>query len=200
MQVEIAKASHSDGIIKIYAPFITDGVASFEQEIPTRPEMIKRIEQVNAQHAWLVLVHESEVLGYAYGGVHRARAAYQYTTETSIYMSDACIGKGMAKPFYAFLLETLQEQGYATALAGVTLPNPASENFHRSLGFTPIGVYKRVGYKFGDWHDTGWYQKELLTSGESPKERIPINELFRQESWQNKKEKLEQVLLESYKS
>ena len=79
------------------------------------------------------------VVGYAYGGAHRAREAYNYSVETSAYVHGDHHRKGIARKLYLELFEQLTRLGYANAYAWVTLPNDASYGFHQSLGFEPIG-------------------------------------------------------------
>lgn len=59
------------------------------------------------------------------------------------------------------VLAGLVVQGFRNAYAGITLPNPASECFHAALGFTPVGVYRGIGYKQGAWHDVIWLERPL---------------------------------------
>ena len=68
------------------------------------------------------------------------------------------------------LLAALRDRGYLVAVAGMTLPNPASEGFHRAMGFEPVGTYRRIGYKHGAWHDVAWTQKLLAPGGSPPDE------------------------------
>ena len=138
----------------IYAPHVSDGVASFELEPPSVEEMARRIE---AAHVWLV--HEAG--GYAYATRHRERAAYRFTVETSVYVAEAAQGRGVGRALYDALLEEVARRGFRVALAGITLPNPASVALHESLGFEPVGVFREVGFKFGAWHDVGWWQRGL---------------------------------------
>ena len=138
----------------IYAPHVTDGVASFEQVAPDAAEMARRIE---AYHVWLV--HERG--GYAYASRHRDRAAYRLTVETSVYVAPRAQGQGVGRALYDALLGELRERGFAVALAGITLPNPASVALHEAVGFEPVGVFRRVGFKAGAWWDVGWWQLAL---------------------------------------
>jgi L-amino acid N-acyltransferase YncA len=72
------------------------------------------------------------------------------------------------------LLDRLVDQGVHVAVVGITLPNPASVALTESLGFEPVGVYRRIGYKAGAWRDVGWWQRELLPAGdEGPDEPGP---------------------------
>jgi phosphinothricin acetyltransferase len=138
----------------IYAPHVVEGVASFEVEAPGAEQMARRI--VTA-HVWLM--HEAG--GYAYASRHRDRAAYRLTTETSVYVAPEAQGRGVGRALYDALLAELVARGFAVALAGITLPNPASVALHEAVGFRPVGVFEAVGFKFGRWHDVGWWQLAL---------------------------------------
>ena len=149
--------------LDIYRPAVVDGVASFELTPPTEAEFAARIEKALENWAWLVFEHEGRVVGYAYGGAHRARAAYRWTTEVSVYLAPEHQGRGIGRRLYEALFPILSNRGFATALAGITLPNDPSIALHRALGFTPIGIFHRVGWKFGRWHDTSWWERSLKT-------------------------------------
>lgn len=62
---------------------------------------------------------------------------------------------------YQALFAELVSLGYFQASAGIALPNLTSVALHESMGIQPIGVWRRVGYKLGAWHDVGWWQKEM---------------------------------------
>jgi phosphinothricin acetyltransferase len=109
----------------------------------------------------LVAEESGRVIGYAYSNPHRARAAYQWSAESSIYLSEAARGKGLARELYDRIFALLRLQGIRMVMAGATLPNPPSEKFHSGYGFQTVGVYPRVGYKFEAWHDVGWWYKEI---------------------------------------
>ena len=148
-------------ILSIYAPFISDGAVSFEVEVPGVEEMAGRVRKTQERYAWLVWELEGTVVGYAYGSPHRARAAYQWCVEVSVYVVAGARRRGVARALYATLFERLRRQGYVNAYAAITLPNPASVRFHAAMGFTPVGVFDRIGFKLGAWHDVGWYQLRL---------------------------------------
>ena len=137
----------------IYAPYVTDSVVSFEEDVPSIREMADRIDR---SHLWLVEESAGSVLGYAYGSMHRSRAAYRFTVEVSAYVHTDHHGRGIGRRLYAPLLTTLSGMGFHTAVAGITVPNEQSVGFHRSLGFSDIGTFPEVGFKFGRWHDTFW--------------------------------------------
>jgi L-amino acid N-acyltransferase YncA len=158
MNVRPATLDDAAACAAVYAPYVTDTAVSFELEPPDAAEMARRIE---AAHAWLVLEHEGEVVGYAYAAPFHPRAAYRFACETSVYLRPGCERRGGGRALYTALLPRLREQGFTTAIAGMTLPNPGSEGLHRALGFEPVGTYRRVGFKFDAWHDVAWTQLML---------------------------------------
>ena len=180
MQIRIAKPEDASAIADIYAPFVTDSIISFETDPPAAAEMAQRIEKTLRTHPWLVAEAGGRVLGYAYGGLFRTRAAYRWSCEVSAYVRDDVRRGGVGRQLYLRLLRVLREQNYHSAFAGVTLPNDASVGFHESLGFKPIGVFQQAGFKFGGWHDVGWWRLGLGDRGDSPPEPVPFSSLDRQ--------------------
>jgi L-amino acid N-acyltransferase YncA len=154
----------------IYAPYVTDTVITFESEPPTAEEMAQRIATAQRTHAWLVLVDDGRVVGYAYGGPFRSREAWRWSCEVSVYLETGRGRGGGGRALYEALLERLTDRGYRTAVAGMTLPNEASEGLHRAMGFEPVGVYPRIGWKFGQWHDVAFAQRPLGPSDAPPAE------------------------------
>jgi len=147
----------------IYAPYVRDTAISFEDIPPTPAEMAARIERLTNTHAWLVAENEHEILGYAYACPHRERAAYRWTTEVSVYVDGRQQRRGAGRRLYDSLLNILTEQGYQVALAVIGLPNDPSVAFHEAFGFEPAGVFHRLGFKFGEWWDVGWWQLDLAS-------------------------------------
>lgn len=137
---------------------MTDTVVSFETEPPSTAEMAERIR---AAHVWLVAEREGKVVGYAYGGTHRTRAAYNRTVEVSAYVERSSHRSGIGRELYLALFDELKQRGYRLLVAGVTLPNEESMGFHQALGFSRVGVFKNIGFKFDNWWDVGWWQLDL---------------------------------------
>src|SRR5207248_8841347 len=92
---------------------------------------------------------------------HRERAAYRWAADVSVYVDPKRHRRGYGRALYRDLLALLAAQGLYIACAGVTLPNEASVALHESLGFAPVGIYRRIGYKLGAWWDVGWWQLSL---------------------------------------
>lgn len=163
------------GCAAIYAPFVQETVVSFEERVPTAAELAARIERIERTHPWIVAEHEARVAqhegrlaGFAYGCPHRERAAYRWAAEVTVYVDPAFQRRGVGRGLYRVLLQLLRDQGLWVACAGITLPNDASVALHESLGFVPVGVYRRIGYKAGAWWDVGWWQLPLRPPSEGP--------------------------------
>jgi phosphinothricin acetyltransferase len=152
----------------IYAPFVAASSVSFEDVPPDGAEFGRRIETTSSRYPWLVAEIDGEVAGYAYASAHRDRAAYRWSAEAAVYVGDAHRSSGVGKALYVALFGLLARQGIRTVCAGVTLPNDASQALHRSVGFEPVGTYRRIGYKQGQWHDVAWWQLELAGADEDP--------------------------------
>ncbi len=146
----------------VYAPYVLGSAVSFEEEPPTEAQVRERIEASLATHAWVVAEDEDgRVVGYAYGGPFRTRPAYRWSCETSVYLEQGRRRTGAGRLLYADLLARLAARGFRTALAGMTLPNPASHGLHTAMGFTDVGTFHRVGFKQGAWHDVHWMERDL---------------------------------------
>ena len=159
--IRLAIPGDGDALSDIYRPAVTDSSTSFELEPPDGAEMTRRLNRVMERTPWLVLEKGGTVVGYAYATPHRDRAAYQWSVEVSAYVDGSVHRQGVARMLYTSLFAGLVVQGFRNAYAGITLPNPASESFHAALGFTPVGVYRGIGFKHGAWHDVTWLERPL---------------------------------------
>jgi phosphinothricin acetyltransferase len=140
--------------------------------------MARRVTETLAEFPWLVALHGTdEVAGYAYAHRFATRAAYGWSVETSVYVHENQRGTGVGRALYGALIRILHRQGYRLAIAGMTLPNAASAALHRSAGFTSVGVYRNVGWKFDRWHDVEWFQLDLRPGAGAPMRPIPLPEL-----------------------
>ena len=145
----------------IYAPVVERTAISFEEIAPSVEEIAARIDRTLEGYPYLVAERAGEVVGYAYGGQHRARAAYRWSVEVSAYVSEGARRSGVGRALYAALLPQLAERRFHIAVAGIALPNDGSVALHEAMGFEPVGVFREVGFKFGRWHDVGWWQRFL---------------------------------------
>jgi len=163
MAPAIRPASEADAAVcaAIYAPYVAGNWVSFELDPPGPEEMAERIADYGASHAWLVAESDGAVAGYAYGSPHRARAAYASSCDVAVYVDPAHSRQGLGRALYAALLTALADKGFHAAFAGIALPNDASVGLHEAMGFTPVGIYREVGFKLGQWRDVGWWQRLL---------------------------------------
>lgn len=182
MKANVRIANQNDGaaIAAIYKPFVTDTAISFELFPPSSDEMAARILKTLQRYPWLVCEVDKKIVGYAYGSLFRTRHAYQWTTEVSAYVDPKYQRLGLGGRLYRTLFRILIQQGFISALAGITLPNPGSVAFHESFGFTPVGVYHNVGYKMDVWYGVGWWEKRLQDLPKNPTDPQPF-EIFREE-------------------
>ena len=127
---------------------------------------------------------ENGVAGYAYASQFRERAAYQWSVETSVYVHSDFRRFGIGRALYISLFRMLTAQGYFSAYAGITLPNPGSVGLHEALGFRPVGVYRNVGYKMGAWHDVGHWVLSLQPEVTTPQPLLKLAEIQSDPSWQ----------------
>ncbi len=156
------------GCLEIYGPYVRDTAVSFEERVPTVEEFQQRVRETAATHPWLVLEEAGRIAGFAHGSRHRARAAYRWAADVTVYVAPSHHRRGVGRRLYEELLRRLSEQGLRVACAGITLPNEASICLHRALGFEPVGVYRRIGFKHGTWHDVSWWQVPLAPDGAYP--------------------------------
>jgi L-amino acid N-acyltransferase YncA len=167
-RIRFAEPADADGVLAIYGPFCESSTTSFEMVAPTTQQMAERIARIAQQYPWLVCDVDGQVAGYVYACQHRERAAYCWSVEVTAYMAKEHRRRGMGRALYASLFSILRQQGYFKAFAGITLPNEASVGLHEAIGFTPIGVYRGVGYKHGQWLDVGWWQMSLRPESAEP--------------------------------
>ena len=158
--IRTATPSDAGAIAAIYNWYIANTIITFEVDPVPASEMARRIESVLAAHDWLVLEREGELLGYAYAGRFRERAAYGHATESTIYLRHGLEGKGLGRPLYAELVRRTFARGYRHMVGAIALPNEPSVRLHERLGFAAAGRLVRIGRKFDRWIDVGNWQLE----------------------------------------
>lgn len=159
--VQVREASPDDdaqGCAAVYAPYVRDTAISFESHAPSPGQMAERM---SAAYAWLVAIEGTRVVGYSYGSRHAERAAYLWSADVAVYIHPSRHRRGIGRALYEHLFPRLRDVGLWTLCAGVTQPNPASDGLHRALGFREVGIYRRIGFKAGAWHDVRWWQLDL---------------------------------------
>lgn len=179
-KVVIRPATEADAkaILEIYAPYILHTPVSFEMVVPDLQDFRNRIRKYQEKLPWLVCVINGKLAGYAYATDHRQRKAYDCTKELSLYVHEDFRGLGIATGLYTALMGILKHQGITNVLAGITLPNPESVGFHEKYGFNLVGIYHKVGYKMGRYHDAGWWELEIGNNTSFREEIIPAGAII----------------------
>jgi len=164
MSIAIRPATSADvaRCAEIYRPFATESWMSFETEPPDADEMVARFATYGASHGWLV-AHgpDGRIACYAYVSPHRPPASQPSSHDVAVYVDPAQARRGIGRALYGALLPLLRDRGIHAAFAGIALPNAGSIGLHEAMGFTPVGIYREVGWKLGAWRDVGWWQRVL---------------------------------------
>lgn len=158
MKIRPAIAKDAPQITEIYNRYVLNTTSTFETQAVSVADMQQRIQEKIVKYDWLVGEFEQEIIGYAYYGSFRARAAYDRTVESTIYLTPNRTGQGFGRPLYRRLIESARWRGFRELIGIIALPNPGSIALHQKLGFVEVGVLKQVGYKFEQYLDVGIWQ------------------------------------------
>jgi phosphinothricin acetyltransferase len=163
--ISIRPASSRDvpRLAEIYDHYVRHTPVTFDIEPVTVEDRRVWLAQFSnvGPHRLFVAERDGVVLGYAGSHAFRAKRAYDTTVETTVYCAPEATGQGIGSALYTALFEALTGEDLRLAVAGITLPNPASVALHRRFGFTLAGVMHEVGRKFGRYWDVAWYEKRL---------------------------------------
>ena len=170
MEVRAAAQGDLAAIQAIYAHHVLRGLATFEEVPPDVAEMRRRHEEASERGLpYLAAVQRGEVLGYGYCAPYRARSAYRYALEDSIYIKDGHLGKGIGTLLLTELLRICEGLGYRQVIAVIgDSANAGSVALHARLGFLRVGTLRSTGYKFGRWVDSVLMQRPLGPGDGSP--------------------------------
>ena len=160
-EIRLIQENDAQTVLDIYTPYVFNTHITFEYDVPTIEQFLEKIRTITAEYPWLICLKDDKIIGYAYGSEHRHRTAYKWSPESTIYLSEDVFGKGIGRILYSTLFNILRLQGYFNVYAGIGMPNERSERLHRAVGFQELGIFKKVGYKLGKWHDTKWFQLHL---------------------------------------
>ena len=162
VQIRLATDADRAPITELYNHFVVETSVTFDDRAWTVEERAPWFERFAPEGRYRLLVAEEggRLLGYAGTLPFRAKAAYETSVETTIYLAEAGQGRGLGRRLYERLFEEMAGEDVHRLLAGVTLPNDASLALHEKLGFTSVGTFREVGRKFGQYWDVAWYERE----------------------------------------
>lgn len=182
--IRVATPEDAEALLDIYAPYVTDTAITFEYEVPSLTEFRKRIRHTLERYPYLVMEQNGEILGYAYAGPFKERAAYDWAVETTIYVKQGMKKQGIGRKLYQALEDTLIRQNILNLNACIGYPTVEDEyltrnsmEFHQHLGYRLVGQFYRCGYKFGRWYDMVWMEKLVGEHGVEPVRVKPFPEL-----------------------
>ena len=174
----------ASALLEIYAPYVTGTAVTFEYTVPTPEEFSGRIARTLERYPYLAACREGQILGYAYASPFKARAAYDWAVETSIYVRQDQTGTGCGRALYDALERILKAQHILSMYACIAYTDHAddrltnnSPEFHTHMGYELTAKFPKCGYKFGKWYDMIWMHKEIGPHTSAPLPVIPVTEL-----------------------
>lgn len=162
-------------ITRLYAHHVLCSTGTFETEPPSEQDMaIRRADVLGKGLPYLVAVDNGQVAGFAYGTWFKARSAYRYSVEDSIYLAADQQGKGLGRALLAELMTRCEAAGVRRMMAVIgDSANAASMGLHAALGFEHAGKIEACGWKLGAWRDIVIMQKTLGFGCTTPPVDLP---------------------------
>ena len=161
MLIRQVNESDLERICEIYNEYVQNTALTFECDKVSFSEMKSRVAKITRAHPYLVYEQDNQITGYAYLDQYRHRCAYTHVAESSIYIDSKFHGQGIGEKLYRQLLSLAQGSSISEIIAVIALPNPASERLHEKLEFGKVGILNRMGFKFGKYIDTAYWQKSF---------------------------------------
>ena len=153
-------------MLEIYAYYVKNTAVTYEIEVPSLAEFRERLRRVTARYPWLVVEEGGIILGYAYAGPFKGRAAYDWSCEMTIYLDHGARRRGLGRALYGALETRLRDMGILNLYACIAVPDEEDEyltrssaDFHARLGYSLAGTFRQCGYKFGRWYNMIWMEK-----------------------------------------
>jgi phosphinothricin acetyltransferase len=170
VSIRLARLGDVPAITEIYGAAVRCGTATFELDAPDESEMNRRYQVLRSGgYPFLVAELDGAIMGYAYAGPYRARPAYDWTVEDSIYVAAQSQRRGIGRALLSALIGHSEASGYRQMIAIIgDSANAASVELHRAAGFRMIGTFDHVGFKFGRWLDSVLMQRALGAGAATP--------------------------------
>lgn len=182
IQIRMAAPSDAQALLEIYAPYVTDTAITFEYDIPSVEAFSQRISDTLQRYPYIVALEQGRIVGYAYASAFKARAAYGWAVETTVYLRRDCRGRGVGKQLYLALEQILERQNILNLNACIAYTSGedahldnASVAFHERLGYVKVAHFTKCGYKFGRWYDMIWMEKLPGPHPAQPRPVLPIS-------------------------
>jgi L-amino acid N-acyltransferase YncA len=156
-------------ILEIYNEVVRNSTAIFSDEefTPARGE-IWFDAKVERGFPLIVARDASGIAGFGTFGEFRAWPGYRHSVEHSVHVRADCRGQGIGRALVVDLLTRAAGMGKHVMIAGIDADNAVSIALHRSLGFTGVGHFHEVAFKFGRWLDLVFMECILPQTLDSP--------------------------------
>ena len=162
MNVRVSRPEDARAVVDIYNHYVLTTAITFEEQAVPESDMAARMRNIEAAGLpWLVAEVDGVVVGFAYAGKWNARSAYRYSAESTVYVAHDNRAKRVGSTLYEALIARLKQAGYHTLIGGIVVPNEASVRLHERFGFVKTALFREVGFKFGQWRDVGYWQRNL---------------------------------------
>lgn len=185
IKVRTVRPDDAEELLAIYAPYVLNTAITFEYDVPTVCEFRQRIENTLKKYPYIAAERDGELLGYAYTGVFKARAAYDHAVETTVYVKENARRQGIGRMLYAELESISRRQNITNLNACIGCPAALhdeyltmdSVEFHKRMGYRIVGEFQGCGYKFGRWYNMVWAEKLIGEHTGNPLPVIPFPNL-----------------------
>lgn len=184
IKIRVATVQDAARLLEIYTPYVTNTSITFEWEVPKLEEFEQRISNTLKKYPYIVAEKDGTPVGYAYASPFKARAAYQWAIETSIYVKKGLTRCGIGRKLLEKLEEILAAQNILNSNACIACPQIEDEyltrnsiQFHEKLGYRLVGEFHECGYKFNRWYNMVWMEKIIGEHRQQQPEVIPFCEL-----------------------
>ena len=183
--IRMAAIDDAAAMLDIYAPYVRDTAITFEYDAPSVQEFSDRIRHTLERYPWLLAEENGSIIGYAYASPFKARRAYSWAVETSIYVAKNARGRGAGRLLHNALEDLLRRQGILNMCACIAVPhgdadeylNDSSMRFHEHMHYRLVGRFHKCGCKFGRWYDMVWMERHIGEHAENPDPIKPIGEI-----------------------
>ena len=170
MNVRDVKLDDALSLLKIYKYYVLNTAITFEEEVPTLYEFEDRIRNITKKYPYIVVTDDNNnILGYSYANTFKERSAYRFSVELTVYLDKSVKRQGLGRLLYTELEIRLKSIGIKNMCACITCPkndtnkfvSADSIKFHEKMGFSMVGKFINIGYKFNEWFDMVWMQKQI---------------------------------------
>lgn len=172
-------------LLDIYSYYVDKTAITFEYDVPSLNEFQGRITETLRKYPYIIAEKDERIIGYAYAGVFKDRAAYSHCAEVTVYVHKDSHRHGLGKLLYSELESLLRQMGISNLYACIGIPSDTDDeyldhnsmDFHMHIGYKLAGKFAKCGYKFGRWYDMVWLEKMIGDHRDDTRDIIPFPQL-----------------------